>query len=334
MTIHSYSHKHVMGTPPPKSEEVLRDIIAGVFKKQKSEVIGRLATLMKNPKKASVGDEWNEAIVKATRPVVMAIYKVGGDKALKSIRKFPKKSGKKGYTHEEVDGSEVVEKAGARIEFPEWLEDPDVLDAIEEEQYLFAESINGNSSDVLRDQLYEGMENGEGIRELTDRIEALYDGWEGYRAERIARTESARAYSNGHIAAWKSTGVVDNKVWVAAADACPFCLDMDGTVVSLDATFMDEGESQDIEWNGKDISLSQDYSDVKGPPLHPNCRCAIVGELSEEKMVRKGGPGSGNFGHGGRPGQGRETSGMPAELARLVPKLGIGYNLEYRPYKE
>jgi len=184
---------------------------------------------------------------------------------------------KKSYTHEQVQKAKKV-----KIDFDTWIDQQEVLDALEDEAFLFAESISETTAEALREELIEGMQNGESISELQDRIEEIYDGWDGYRAERIARTESARAYSKGHIEAWRSTGVVKNKVWVAASNACPFCLDMDGTTVELDDTFMDEGDTQDVEFGGNEISMSQDYGDVGGPPLHPNCRCAMVAELNDD----------------------------------------------------
>ncbi|MFA5391953.1 MAG: Hint domain-containing protein, partial [Candidatus Omnitrophota bacterium] len=52
------------------------------------------------------------------------------------------------------------------------------------------------------------------------------------------------------------------------------------------------------------LSVEEDESFIaKGIVVH-NCRCVLVAELDEEKMfVQKGGPGSGNFGHEGRPGE-------------------------------
>jgi hypothetical protein len=58
---------------------------------------------------------------------------------------------------------------------------------------------------------------------------------------------------------------------------------MDGTVVDLDENFFDQGDEQTADWRGQEIVMRYDYSDVNGPPLHPNCRCVLVAELSEEK---------------------------------------------------
>ncbi|MFA5377936.1 MAG: phage minor head protein [Dehalococcoidia bacterium] len=165
-----------------------------------------------------------------------------------------------------------LKAAKPSIVIPDWIEDPDVLDALEREMFRFAEGIDQTTADALRDELMDGMENGETISQLANRISDISDEWvEGWRSEMITRTETARAFTEGHIEAWKSTGVVRRKVWVAAGDACPFCREMDGTVVDLEDSFFDQGDEQTVDWKDQEISMSQDYSDVNGPPLHPNC---------------------------------------------------------------
>lgn len=271
MTHHAHSIKHALGAPPAKSEAGVRQQVAAMFRKQLQAVLANLPKALANPK-AKVLDaaRWNKALVDATYDDLLTIIRAGGDKALKSIR------GKKGM----VDIKSLSQKAGAAP--AEWLEDPEVLEAIDGMTYKFAENINENTEEALRDELYEAQEAGETIDQITGRIEELYADWQGYRAERIARTESARAYTMGHIEAWRSTGVVNKMQWTSSPDACPFCLDMNGETVALDDTFFDEGDEQEVEWNGKIATLSQDYGDVQGPPLHPNCRCALVGVLNEE----------------------------------------------------
>jgi hypothetical protein len=87
--------------------------------------------------------------------------------------------------------------------------------------FRFAQGIDQTTADALREELMDGMENGETISQLANRISDISDEWvEGWRSEMIARTETARAFTTGHIEAWKSTGVVSRKAWVAAGDAC------------------------------------------------------------------------------------------------------------------
>jgi hypothetical protein len=299
--------------------------------------------------------KWDKAMVQEVRPIWFGLFKKGGDRALKEIRRFPRHARKMAVlSWAEMQASERVEveikgrmvrssstdvydaedSAGSTpalpsnkakqpsIIIPDWIEDPDVLDALEREMFKFAHGIDQTTADTLRDELMAGMEDGETISQLANRISDISDEWvEGWRSEMIARTETARAFTTGHIEAWRSTGVVSRAIWVASSDACPFCLAMDGTAVELGENFFDQGDEQTADWRGQEISIDHDYSDVNGPPLHPNCRCVLVAELDEQKMfVVKGGAGSGNFGHEGRPGEvgGSGEGGGGGVIARQI----------------
>ena len=83
------------------------------------------------------------------------------------------------------------------------------------------------------------------------------------RAWTIARTETNRALVGGQIETWKQAfrkGLLDKtkmgKLWIVTDDdaLCDECEELDGEVVGIDEEFS----------SGDD-----------GPPLHPNCRCAV-----------------------------------------------------------
>lgn len=74
------------------------------------------------------------------------------------------------------------------------------------------------------------------------------------RAEAIARTESAQAYSAGSMAYYKESGVVGGMEWLTS-DPCPICAPLDGAVAKL----------------GEQFAGGFDH-----PPAHTNCRCAIA----------------------------------------------------------
>lgn len=82
------------------------------------------------------------------------------------------------------------------------------------------------------------------------------------RAEMIARTEIIRASTDGQLETWsqaRQQGLIGpraGKRWMVTPDdrLCPRCAPLEGEVRPLDGTF--EG--------------------VDGPPLHPQCRCALV----------------------------------------------------------
>jgi hypothetical protein len=133
----------------------------------------------------------------------------------------------------------------------------------------------------LRSILGEGIEMGESIPELTDRVQ----NWAGEfgdtkrgtrtRARMIARTESARAVVEGQIESYETSSVVDRKEWVLAPESCEFCnaLARKSKKIKVRDSFMKKGSVLKGEEGGV---MKLDYSAIEGPPLHPNCRCALI----------------------------------------------------------
>ena len=153
------------------------------------------------------------------------------------------------------------------------------------------------------------------------------------RAEMIARTETMRASNEGQQELWNQavdagllTGA-ELREWIVTPDdrLCPICEAMEGQTVGMGEPFDVDGE------------------DVMVPPAHPNCRCTIgisaesPGPANLEAYRELGGPGSGNFGHAGIPGQQggsapgdgegksyRETKGTdPAVNESIVKAAGL-----------
>lgn len=147
-----------------------------------------------------------------------------------------------------------------------------------------AGEINNYTAERLSETLGEGLEAGDSATGLSARVGELYDDFDGYRTEMIARTESARAYSAGSESAWKQSGVVEGKKWLLASAACPICSAIArhfaGKVVPLDHPFYALGESIPLA-DGK--SFLVDYAPIMGPPGHPHCRCGVTAVLMEGK---------------------------------------------------
>ncbi len=104
----------------------------------------------------------------------------------------------------------------------------------------------------------EGLDFGK-VNTLTDRYsEKLLR----QRGETIARTEVMGALNAGALesaAQAQAAGLLSKeavKEWIATADCCDDCDDLDGEQVPLDEDFPDDGGD--------------------GPPLHPNCRCSVA----------------------------------------------------------
>jgi HK97 family phage portal protein len=140
-----------------------------------------------------------------------------------------------------------------------------------------ATNFNDETIAALNDTLMQGIQEGEGLSELKKRVNGVYDDIEGYRSERIARTETLKAGNAASVDAYRQTGFVTAKAWVVNPDACGQCLEFEGKTIGLDDTFLGLGESYSVtDENGDETVFTNNYDDVEEPPLHPNCRCVII----------------------------------------------------------
>lgn len=140
-----------------------------------------------------------------------------------------------------------------------------------------AKNFNDETLDQLNKTLAEGIQAGEAIDKLKGRVDNVYDGAENYRTLRVARTETLKASNNATEEAYKQTGYVTGKEWVVNPDACPQCLEFEGTTLGLDESFLDVGASYDFtNAKGETETVVNSYDDIDNPPLHPNCRCTII----------------------------------------------------------
>ena len=117
--------------------------------------------------------------------------------------------------------------------------------------------------DFRRELVEQGL-SGDAVRKAAGRYAARLHR---ARALNIARTETIRASVDGQLALWqqaKADGLLGDttvKRWTVTPDdrLCPRCRKYNGLEVPLDAVFQVFGDAA-----------------VMGPPLHPQCRCALV----------------------------------------------------------
>lgn len=139
---------------------------------------------------------------------------------------------------------------------------------------LMAEKYNETTLKDLEKTLKEGLNDGESLPELTDRVREIYEFSGKARAEQVARTESFRVANSATKEAWKQSGVVKTLRWYTAVDerVCEFCDPLNGKIVEISENWFDKGDSLAGREGGK---MEIDYSDVGNPPLHVDCRCYI-----------------------------------------------------------
>ena len=116
--------------------------------------------------------------------------------------------------------------------------------------------IGVTTKHLLKQTLIEGMENGESIAKLTERIRQAYLplDMEGYRAKRIAMTETKNAVSRGNLQGYKQSGLTGKKGILLGPNPCEIC-------VSL--------------YNMGLIDLDDTWEGYECPCFHVGCQCDI-----------------------------------------------------------
>ena len=157
-------------------------------------------------------------------------------------------------------------------------------------------TITGNSKSlilrIISDTLQEGVSEGLGTFETTQRIISRLNDPEWtktpYRAERIVRTETARAANEGTMAGARSLPFVVEKVWISA-------LDERTRVVPKDAYDHVAMDGQHADLDNAFISTSREGAtvvamqpgDVTAPAgFTINCRCAVAFEPKRDSNDR------------------------------------------------
>jgi len=144
--------------------------------------------------------------------------------------------------------------------------------SVKERVEIFAESMVKTDKDKLIDIITDGVRGGSSIPEISGTIRDTFADYSKTQAERIVRTEVAFTSTSAQIDAWEQTGEVAGKEWIVS-DPCPECEPYDGEIVSLHKNFYGASEFADGD-----------------PPLHPNCKCAVVpvlvGEMSMSADIK------------------------------------------------
>jgi len=123
---------------------------------------------------------WTKTFRQAIRPVLLDIVKDTGETAMADL--------------------------GVAIAFD--VQDPNVLRAVERQAQKFAVEVNDTTWRALRDSLRDGIDAGESIDGLAERVEGIMADRIRSSGTTIARTETTRASTTGTHESWRQSGVV------------------------------------------------------------------------------------------------------------------------------
>jgi HK97 family phage portal protein len=152
-------------------------------------------------------------------------------------------------------------------------DDPLTQKWLDERTDFWATRVNETTAQLLREEITAAAAGGEGIFEVRARVAKVFSYSEGFRAERIARTEMLAASSKGHVELYRQSGVVEAKRWIATRDdrVRETHLAAHGQIVGLNDKFEVGGELLDAPGIG-------------GSPANTvNCRCVVSPVLRQQR---------------------------------------------------
>ena len=231
--------------------------------------------------------------------------------------------------------TDILEDAAADLIVKAYREDPSKFGEYFDKEPTAAEALSSvKRTDILEVNrriyeranklAFEGYSRGKIIRA----IRAEYKDISEKRATLIAGNETARAFGRSQFESdvqfLNSIGKMGQayKVWYSRRPAneqdkiCTFCRTLieqsNANPVPFEKPFVSYGESIEVVEDGKLKIFTANYEDIEGGTLHPNCACGYKlvfknadGTFTKtlNEFEQNGGPGSGNFGHQGRPGE-------------------------------
>jgi len=144
---------------------------------------------------------------------------------------------------------------------PEW----EIM--IEEFGLEEATKINNTTKEALKKEIIEGINEGESIPRIRDRVSEVYANAKGYRATMIARTETHMATVGGTKATYKAAGITKNE-WLTTIDGRErdWHGSMNGQIVGIDEKF-ESGLGNMLSFPGDPTAPASDVV---------QCRCVLL----------------------------------------------------------
>lgn len=137
-------------------------------------------------------------------------------------------------------------------------------------------TVSATVDGKVRAALARVMLDGGGLDEMRAAVQGVMVNAETYAAERIAATESARAYGMARRQAWKDSGIVVGEEWLLSGNPCEACRELHARrrIVRSGQPFARIGETFG--------TFTVGYADVLSDPLHPNCRCGTAAIFDDD----------------------------------------------------
>ena len=191
--------------------------------------------------------------------------------------------------------------------------DPQVLNYMRDRENKIKGVVEKTFDDLKRD-ISQGIEAGESIDKIAARVQERMGPIADGRATAIARTEVIGASNGGKVLAWKQSGVVTGKRWLASTS-------------HMGADDPNPVRESHVEAHGQEVKIDEDFSVGNGEGKAPgqiglpeediNCRCTMLA-VTDQGRGLKSLP---------EPEQARETP-APAQVFNItMPPITITANM-------
>lgn len=209
-----------------KQEERFGKFAAGLFQRQRDSVLARLkGRAARSPADVAADPfdlaQWVKTFRVEARPEIERILSEAGQAALDDL--------------------------SLGIAFD--VSDPNVVRFLEKRAQRFAREVNQTTWDMLKASLAEGLDAGESIPQLAERVNAVMGERIRSSPETIARTECVSSSNAATLLSWREAGdIVGGKTWLATLDprTRPEHAAAHGQTVKLDEPFIVGGERLDF----------------------------------------------------------------------------------------
>jgi len=149
--------------------------------------------------------------------------------------------------------------------------------------FRYGREVTKTTNKQVENVIALGVNKGESIPQITERVKGLFDQISKGRAVRITRSETIRAANFATQESYIQSDVVLAKEWLTSLDerVCQYCMPMNGRVVGLKDPYHKFNE----KFQGVDGGVLRfNYTEIQYPPLHPNCRCTIIPVVSKSQL--------------------------------------------------
>jgi HK97 family phage portal protein len=148
------------------------------------------------------------------------------------------------------------------------LVNPRVMQFMADKRMLIRD-INRVTHDAINETLRAGLEAGETMQQLADRVQSVFGNADEVRSLRIAQTETNSAANAGTLEGYEQSGVVEKKMWVAGPGARPTHQAAAAKYDAQGAIPIKENFHVGAGWGPSPGNIGRPEEDI-------NCRCTIV----------------------------------------------------------